>query len=247
MESEREITSRISERQMRLWNALHSAGRLKSNPHNFITISRDEGTLGSRIAQGLANKLGWRVYDKEIVNEIANNSHVREELVRRLDEKYQNLAYQAIISGILDMFRMPESTNFGSEAYHESLLKTLAALAAHGDAVLIGRGANFALRLSKHGIHVRIVGSFEMRLKRIIETCPMKLEDARRHLQETDSERRAFIRYHYKHDYDDVRFYHAVFNTDHLAVDQVVDSIYSLVNSERIDPELKSDLRILNG
>jgi cytidylate kinase len=247
MESERDITARISERQMRLWNALHSAHPSKSNPHNFVTISRDEGTLGNSVAQGLANRLGWHLYDKEIVNEIANNSHVREELVRKLDEKFQNLAYQMIISSILDMFRMPESTHFGSEDYHESLLKTLAAIAAHGNAVLVGRGSNFALQWTEHGIHVRIVGSFDVRLGRIIESSHVHPEEARRHLQEADSERREFIKYHYKQDYDDVHFYHAVFNTDQLTVEQVVDSIYSLVNSEKIVPRLETDLKVING
>jgi cytidylate kinase len=246
MESERDITTRISERQMRLWNALHSTGRSKNISHRFITISPDEGTLGNEVAQTLARDLGWQVYDKEIVNEIASNSHVREELVRRLDEKSQRLAHQIILEGILDMFRTPGS-HFGSEDYHESLLKTLATLAAHGDAVLVGRGANFALRWSEHVIHVRIVGSFEVRVQRFIERYKLNPEIARQRLEAIDAEKRAFIRHHYHQDYDDVRFYHAVFNTDHLSVERVVGSIMPLLHLENSNPALETDLKILNG
>jgi hypothetical protein len=68
MESARDITTRIRRRQMRLWNVLHSTEHKKSPPHHYLTISRDEGTLRDEIAQALAQRLGWRLYDKEIVN-----------------------------------------------------------------------------------------------------------------------------------------------------------------------------------
>jgi hypothetical protein len=247
MKSEWDITTRISERQMRLWNALHPTGHSKNVPHYFITISPDEGSLGNEIALALARGLGWRMYDKEIVNEIASNSHVREEMVRQLDEKSQGLTYHVILESIVDMFKIPGSSHFGSEDYHESLLKTLATLAARGDAVLVGRGANFALRGSEHGIHVRIVGSMEVRAQRFSKDHQLSLEVARQRLLAIDAERRDFIRYHYKQNYDDDRFYHAIFNTDHLSVAQVVGSILPLLNLENSHPALETDLRILNG
>jgi len=244
---ERDITARISERQMRLWNATHPTGHSKNVPHHFLTISRDEGTLGDQIAQSLARSLGWRLCDKEIVDVIASNSHVREELVRQLDEKSQGLAYHIILEGILDMFRMPESPHFGTEDYHESLLKTLATLAAHGNAVLVGRGANFALRWSEYGIHVRIVGSIDVRVQRFSECYKLSPEVARQQLLARDAERRAFIRYHFRQDYDDIRSYHVVFNTDHLSVEQAVESIVPLLNLEHSNAALETDLKVLNG
>jgi hypothetical protein len=247
MESERDIAARISERQMRLWNALHSTVHSKNIPHRFATVSPDEGALGDEIAQALAQGFGWRVYDKEIVNEIASNSHVREEMVRQLDEKSQGLAYHVILESIVDMFKIPGSSHFGSEDYHESLLKTLATLAAHGDAVILGRGANFALRWSENGIHVRVVGSFDVRVRRFSERHRVNPVVARQQLMARDAEKRAFIRFHYNQDYDDVRFYHAVFNTDHLSVDQVVGSVMPMLNLENSNPKLETDLKVING
>ena len=231
MKSERDITSRISERQMRLWNALHPTESSRTLPHRFLTLSRDEGTLGDEIARAVAQHLGWRVYDKEIVDDIASNSHVREELVRRLDEKSQSLNYDIILEGILDMFATPKGSGFGSEEYHESLLKTLATIAAHGDAVMVGRGANFVLRRSEDGIHVRILGSLEVRAQRFSSAHQLSMDAARRQLLARDEERREFIHYLFNQDYDDVRSYHAVFNTDHLSVNQVVNSILNLINT----------------
>jgi hypothetical protein len=222
------ITTRLSENQMRLWNVLHHEDRATASPYHFVTVSRDEGTLGDEIAQALAQRQGWRLYDKEIVNYIANNNHVREDLVRQLDEKARGLMHNMI----LRMLRRPESSPFGCEEYHESLMKTLATLAAQGKTVLVGRGANFALRWLEHGLHVRITGSLEVRIQRLSKSWQVSSEITRRRLLEIDGDRRAFIRHHFKQDVNDQNFYSLVFNTDHLSTEQVVVSILSLLNPE---------------
>ena len=223
-----DIAARITERQMRLWNALHPSEHSKSSPYRFLTISRDEGTLGDEIAQALAQRLGWRLYDKEIVNYIANHNHVREDMVRQLDEKSRGLIHDTI----LRLLRMPESSPFGSEEYHESLMKTLATLATQGDAVLVGRGANFALHRSEDGLHVRTTGSSKVRIQRLSKSWQVTPDIARQRMMEIDEERRAFIRHHFNQDLDDLSFYSLIFNTDHFSVRQVVSSVLSMVQPE---------------
>jgi cytidylate kinase len=231
-----DITARISERQMRLWNALHSGERTKTSRYRFLTISRDEGTLGNDIARALAHELGWHLYDKEIVNYIAQNNHVREDMVRQLDEKSQSLIHETI----LHLLQMPETSPFGTEEYHESLLKTLATIATQGQAILMGRGANFALGWLEQGLHVRITGSLEVRIERICKDWQLKPEQARRRLSGIDAERRTFIRHHFRRDFDDLHWYDLVFNTDRLSGDQVVSSIMSLMelNAPLLQPSV---------
>jgi len=222
------ITTRLSEHQMILRNVLHPAEHEFVSPYRFVTISRDEGTMGDEIAQRLAQRQGWRLYDREIVNYIANNNHVREDMVRQLDEKDLGQMYNMI----LRMLRRPESKPFGDEEYYESLLKTLAALAAQGEAILVGRGANFALRWVEHGLHVRITGSLDVRIQRLSKIWQVSQEIARRRVATIDGDRRAFIRHHFKQDLNDQNYYTLVINTDHLLPEQAVSSIQSLLNPE---------------
>ena len=225
--SQTDIAARISDRQMRLWNALHSAQRVVetaatvNSRYKFMTLSRDDGSLGNEIALELAARLGWHLFDKEIVNYIAENNHVREDMVRQLDERSQGLAHEAI----LRLLRMPEGRPFGSGEYHESLMKTFATLATRGGAILVGRGANYALRWAEHGLHVRIAGSLEVRLRRVSQSWDVSPERARPCLLSIDADRRNFIRRHYGKDFDDLRYYDLLFNTDHLSASQVVASI----------------------
>ena len=222
------ITTRLSEHRMRLWNALHPAEQVKASPYRFLTISRDEGTLGDEIAKSLSEHLGWRLYDKEIVNYIANNNHVREDLVRQLDEKDRGMIHETI----LRMLRMPENIPFGSLEYHESLLKTLATIAARGDAILVGRGANFALLHFEQGLHVRIVGSMEERIQKLSRAWQVSPKIARQRIAELDRGRRSFVRHHFKQDVDDPLNYNFLINTDHLSIHQIVSSLLSLLRPE---------------
>lgn len=222
------ITTRLSENQMRWWNVLHPAEQTHASPYLFLTISRDMGTPGDEIAQAIAQRQGWRLYDKEIVDHIANNSRVREDMVRQLDEKTRGRMHNMI----LRMLRMPEEAPFGQEEYHDSLMKTLATLAARGEAILVGRGANFALRWVEHGLHVRITGSLEKRIQALSQLWRVSSEIARRRVFDIDAERRAFIRHHFKQDVNDLCFYSLVINTDHVSTEQAVRSILATMNPD---------------
>jgi cytidylate kinase len=226
-----DLTAEIVERQLALWNALRKAARERdqkapSAAFRFLTIARDEGSLGDEIAQELSKRLAWHVFDKEIVTYIAKNSHVRENLVSQLDQKSQSLV-QDTISRLL---RMPEYGAFGSSEYHESLIKTLVYIAKHGSATLVGRGANFALREDTAWFNVRVTASPEVRVERLRQKWNVPLEEARRRMQADDEERRKFIRQYFKQDFDDARFYDLVCNTDRLPVNRIVSLVLSAMN-----------------
>ncbi len=224
------ITAHMIERQVRLWQSRLQASR--ATPHEkpesvyrFLTLTSDEGSLGDEIARELSNRLGWQVFDKQIVNYIAENSHVRESLVLQLDQRSQGL----IQDTIMRLLRMPEYGSFGMEEYHEALVKTLALLATQGNAILMGRGANFALRGEATGLHVRVTASLRVRVERLSQKWNFPPDPVRRCTEAGDLNRRAFIRHHFKQDLDNLQYYDLVFNTDHVSVHKVVDSILAVI------------------
>jgi len=226
-----DLNSEIAERQLDLWNALRQAAREKdrnarSSGFRFLTIARDEGSLGNEVAQELSGRLTWHVFDKDLVSFIAKNGHVREYLAKQLDERSQGLVQDAISR----LLRMPEHASFGSEEYHEALLDTLVCLATHGSAILVGRGANFALKEDPQGLRVLVTASPEVRVHRLRELWKVTIDEASRRMQADDKDRRKFIRHYYGQDFDDVRFYDVVFNTDRASAERVASSILAFMN-----------------
>ena len=232
-------TAHLIERRLLLSNVLKKAVSETpvvepENRFRFLTISRDRGSMGDAIAQELAGHLGWHVFDKEIVNYIAENNHVRESLVRQLDERSQSLIQDTIHR----FLGMVEGESFGIEDYYHALIKALAYLAARGDAIIIGRGANFALRAETHGLHIRMTASPETRVARLSARWNVPSSTARRRMLELDNERRDFVRRHYHRDIDDDRFYDLVFNTDRTETTHVIASILAVISlPARATPE----------
>jgi hypothetical protein len=227
---ERAGTDQIIERQMLLRSARDRAAHeyplaSAATKFRFVTISRQVGSFGELIAEDLAERLGWRIYDREIVETISRDSHTRESLVQQLDEKSQTLFHDTVKR----LFGMAEGGSLGVEAYHILLVKTLLSLGTHGRAILVGRGANFALQ-GQPGLHVRIVASLKVRQERLAAFWKVDEREASRRMLRLDEERRAFVRRHYKQDPDDPRHYDAVYNTDTLSHERITAAILATMD-----------------
>lgn len=231
---------RLVERQMLLTKLRQTGSRDATLPaatgrHRFITISRDLGALGNFIATELAGRLSWQVFDKEIVDCIAQDARMRHDLVQALDERAKSLIQDTVDR----LLRSAEGVSFGSEEYHQALLKTLAALAARGEVILVGRGGTYALQ-GEAGLHLRITGSLDVRTERISKRFGITIEEARSRVQRVDADRRSFLLQHFRANVEDTRFYDMVFNTDRMSVGQVVSAVLGTIKeSENVLPQEK--------
>ena len=226
---ESSAAAHLVERQMLLrrvqeLGAPRPAALETTKPYRFLTLTRNVGALGDAIARALSERLQWHVFDKEIVNFIAQDSRVREDLVRELDERAQGLIHDTVGRFLL----MMSGISFGNEEYHHALVRTLAYISARGNAIIIGRGSAFALQ-GERGLHVRVIASPDVRLARLAERWQIPPVEARRRMQQIDAERRIFIHHHFRHDTEDLQYYHAVFNTDRLNVSQVAAAVMEML------------------
>jgi cytidylate kinase len=224
-----DVEAHLVDKQLRLWNARCRAANEKTNSEpgfRFLTIAKDEGSLGNEVAQELSRRMGWHVFDEEIIHYIAQNSHVSEKLVRQLDQKSQS----GIQETIERFLKSIEKESFGGDEYHEALLVTLMCLAKHGAAILVGRGANFALYDEPHGLKVHLTASPEVRVRRLAERWKVTEDEARHRMQVNDGEKKKFIRHYYWRDYDDMRFYDVTYNTDRTSADRIASSIQAFMN-----------------
>ena len=67
----------------------------------IITIGREFGSGGLEIGQKLADKLGIKCYDKELINMVAEEKGFKKEVLEKMDEKKRKLSYRTIPRGCL--------------------------------------------------------------------------------------------------------------------------------------------------
>ncbi len=190
----------------------------------YVTISREVGSNGKEIAQKLAEMLKWQVFDKEIVDYIATTAHIRKSVIESFDEKKQD-EIKTWVQTIID------SDVLNPDHYLNHLMNVLLVIAEHGQAVILGRGANFILD-PKRGLRVKIAAPYEMRLLQIMHEMELSRKEARRYIEEKDNQRLAYIRQHFHRDADDPLFYDLVINTEFMSVNSVAETIVTALKTK---------------
>lgn len=225
------LTEKLIQRQINHWNHLRERLRDQPSPAEagqgpVITISRLAGSGGRTLAAGLAERLGCEVHDHSIVERIARTRRLSPELVALLDE--QDIRQSDLwVRGVL------ENRLFLKEQYREALSETVLAMAAAGNAVILGRGAGHILG-HRATLRVRLVAGSAARMARLQERTGLGRAEARALLDETDRRREAYVRKLLGVDPHDAAGYDLVVNTDRLAPVEVVEIVLvALVGAAR--------------
>jgi cytidylate kinase len=207
------------ERALRHWRSRGKgepavAARLPAPPAAppwTVAISRQAGANGSAVAAAVGRRLGWPVYDRELVEMIAQEAGLRGRLVESVDERragWLQECWQAFTA----------QPSFGRLAYVRRLVRVLSSLAAHGECVIVGRGAAQVLPPATT-LRARLVGPLEERVAVMRDRLGLGAEEARRRVQETDEQRAGFVRDCFHQDPDDPALYDLVLNSCRLGVD----------------------------
>lgn len=215
--------AKLVERQMRNWELARSQ-RTQSEIENrpgveaFVSISRDIGAGANRVGVMLGERLGWPVFDKEILHAMAGDDATRERIYASMDERD--------IGWCEETLRALMQPEFVKNDYFHQLTKTLLSLARQGSAVFIGRGADLILP-RETGLRVSIVAPLAARVKRVAERRGVSDEVARKEIQLLEAERAGYIRQHFDVDVHDPERFDVVINLARISTTQAVDIIES--------------------
>lgn len=154
-------------------------GKLFYGP--YLLISREKGAGGSAVAQLAGKRLGSQVFDKEIVDAIAERAKVRRELIESVDERDR-----ATIQDAIGELLHPQP--IGTLDYLAHLHEVLLTVGHQGDVVIVGRGAQYVLP-SQFGLRVRLVAPVEVRVRRIASRENLSLKAARVVVERSDRDR----------------------------------------------------------
>jgi cytidylate kinase len=214
----------IIERQVSFWEvrqrlaaeggdaAKRALAHLSEGP--WVSVSKQMGSLGVELARELGRQLEWQVFDREIVASIATQRKMREAVLSRLDEQ----AIGAFNDYIAQML-VPNDP--GQLAYLEELARVIWGLARQGNAIILGRGANWFLN-ARFGLRLRAIAPLELRADRVARAEGLTLAEAGRRIKEHEAKQAAFIRQVYGRDIDDPLGYDVLINTGEMELDVAV-------------------------
>ncbi|HTK40067.1 MAG TPA: cytidylate kinase-like family protein [Gemmatimonadales bacterium] len=193
----------------------------------LVTISRQYGAGGSEVARRVADALGWRLVDNELVERVGARAGLSAEEVAGMEERspsfIERLA-QVLATATPELF--PPATGTVPELSEATLVRiteaVVAEAAAEGRAVLVGRAAPAVLAREREALHVKLVASRPFRIRVAATRLGLDLKDAERVVQQTDAQRERYHREHYARDWNDPVGYHMVLNTERLGYEGTV-------------------------
>ena len=202
------------------------------NGNLVITIGRENGSGGHHIGEMLAERLGIRYYDKELLTLSAKESGMCKELFESYDEKPNN---SFLFSTVMDTYAVG---NFGQPQLpinHKIFLAqfdTIKNLALRESCVIIGRCADYALEAFPNHVSVFIYGDLDTRIHRIAKRHEWSDSKARDAITKTDKQRASYYNYYTSKKWGDISSYDLCVNSSVLGIDGTVDLIKKFVEEK---------------
>jgi cytidylate kinase len=187
----------------------------KSAQQPMICVSRQYGARGAEMGRLVAERLGFGFYSQELIHDVAQEAHVRTQLVESLDERVQD-GIAEWVSGLI------KRGVFAPSDYLRNLSRVVLTLGRHGKGVIVGRGAHWLLD-PQATLRVRAIAPLETRTARIAARDGLSEGEARAKILRIDGERIAFNKQHYNADLTDANHYDLVVNVGSLGLEAAVE------------------------
>lgn len=195
---------------------------------NFvITIGREYGSGGREVALKLADMLGIKCYDKELLNLVAEKKGISLEVLNKVDEKTGSL-FGAKRASALPAFDSFGRTNNDRVFMVQSQL--IKELAASESCIIVGRCANAILKGCDNVLSVFVTAPMEARIERITQRYELSREDAKKNIARFDKERSAYYAFYTDTTWGDVNNYHLSVDSSVLGTEGTAEYIKLLVD-----------------
>jgi cytidylate kinase len=201
----------------------------------IVTVAREYGSGGGRIAQLLAARLGWKLLDRALVEKIAETARVEPQVAEKFDERpdpwfdrlaealWQSPGLRGYIGG-----RVPG--RFDCEVAAQITQSIIFEAAEIGDCVIVGRGSQCLLQHREDAFHVFVYAPRAQRLERLRARDPhLSKAAAEKKLDSEDATRAAYVRDHFGEDWQNRHLYHLMISSS-LGEREVVSIVLSALN-----------------
>ncbi len=163
-----------------------------------ITISRQLGSLGDEVASATAERLGYRLVVRELINQAARRAGAPEAALAAIDEL-----------GLLGACPSAQACR----AYNRAVAQVIQELAAEGNVVIVGRAGQAVLEDFPSVLHVRVVAPAALRAQRVAARHGISLEAARAQIIASDQFRKRYVKRFFHVAWDDPDLYDIIINT----------------------------------
>ena len=196
--------------------------------NKVYTIGREFGSLGLLIGQKLAERLGVKCYDKELLQQAAKESGFCEEIFENHDEKPSNSFLYSLVMDTYSAGNYAAAPFLDMPLNHKVFLAqfdTIKNIAENESCVIVGRCADYALANHPDCINIFVRAEMEDRIKLVSKRMDVTENKAKDMILKNDKQRASYYNYYTSKKWGDTSSYDLTINTSKISVDHAVDLI----------------------
>ncbi|HEY3455854.1 MAG TPA: cytidylate kinase-like family protein [Bryobacteraceae bacterium] len=199
----------------------------------IVTIEREYGSGGGDIAQLLANRLGWKLWDQLLTEEIARLAECPKAVVEVREERTDPLYYRLFKSFLRGSYEGSINAHKLKLVDSESILTITERVVQHaaktGNSVIVGRGSQHFLRNRQDTLRVFLYARREEKVRRLLARGKSE-QEAEQLVDTVDRERADFIQKYFNVEWPDRSIYNIMINTA-IGDEEVVRMILEFMKS----------------
>lgn len=206
---------------------------------DIITVEREYGCGGGEIAERLAERLGWKLWDQLLTEEIARRAECPKAVVENREERNDPLYYRLLKSFLRGSYEGSINAHKLKLVDSESILRITRRVVEHicttGGCVIVGRGSQHFLEKRPNTLRVFLYAPTDDKVKRLVAAGKSEAE-ARELVETVDRDRIDFIQKYFNVEWPARSLYHLMLNTS-VGEENVVRSIVTF--KDVVEPSLR--------
>ncbi len=190
-----------------------------------ITISKEYGIESEKIAQGVANKLGYEYIGKALVTKIADELNISESDAEVFSKTASARVLRFVDKYTCSTIQKLSDKEYGclnDEKYYAATKKMVEDLYENGNVVILGWGSQCILKGKADTLHVRLVMEPDEKIKATMEKQKLDAKTAKKKIETEENDMKAYIKHFFNEDWNSSRLYDLIIDMGKNSVDKAV-------------------------
>lgn len=193
----------------------------------IVTVSREAYCGGDELARMLADKTGFKFYDREIISLASQKSGIHEEHFESVEKKPTNSILYSVVMGMYSSRGAYVKLDdvLTDDKIYKVQADIIRDMAAQGNCVFVGRCSDYILRNNEKCFNIFLRGNLDDRVKRVMSEQNISEAEAKKIVSRADKKRRSYYNYYTNREWGNINNYDIALNLSTISETDAVDVI----------------------
>ena len=193
----------------------------------IVTVSREAYCGGDEFAKMLADKAGFKFYDREIISLASQKSGIHEEHFESVEKKPTNSILYSVVMGMYSSRGAYVKLDdvLTDDKIYKVQADIIRDMAAQGNCVFVGRCSDYILRNNEKCFNIFLRGGLNDRVKRAMNEQNTSEAEAKKIVSRADKKRRSYYNYYTNREWGNINNYDIALNLSKISEKDAVEVI----------------------